>query len=141
MDRYLKILTYLNQRLQKIEKEKDEKRFEEMLEDVAMDLRIKAEQGRRSADGVGKAIRVKARTRSGANEVSGYEVWLAPKVAMDIESARERFRISSSPTGELDLPPGNYAFWARKGETATGQVTKKIGGQGEGQIEVDLEVP
>lgn len=140
-DRYFKSLTYLNQLLQDIEKETDERKVAEMLTDVAADLQIKADHCRLAADGLGRIVRVRILPKSGGSDVGGYQVCFAPKAKSEIKSAQECFRELTSPTETLELSPGSYALWARKGAVATKPVIQKIGGQGEGEMEVNLDIP
>jgi hypothetical protein len=127
--------------LRKLKKEKDNQASLGALRDVALDLQIKADNCRNSADGLGKEIKVKVHTRAGGKEVVGFEVYYVPKGLLDTKSAHDRFARESSPTDERILNPGRYAMWAcRKGFTGEPE-TLSVGGHGETRLEVDLEVP
>ena len=112
-----------------------------MLTDVAADLQIKANHCRLAADGLGRIVRVRIRPQSGGNDVGGYQICFAPQAEAEIKSTQECFRELASPTETIELPPGSYAVWVQKGEVATKAVIQKIGGQGEGEMEVNLEIP
>lgn len=140
-DDYLRSLQRANRLLDKVEKEKDEQKALATLRDVALDLQIKTDNCRHSADGLGKEIKVKVHTKAAGKEVGGYEVYYVQKGMFDVKSAHDRFPQQSSPTNEKILSPGGYAMWARKKEFTGQPVTMRIGGRGETHLEVDLEVP
>ena len=140
-DDYLRSLQRANRLLNKVGKEKEEQNALATLRDVALDLQIKTDNCRHSADGLGREIKVKVHTKAGGKEIGGYEVYFAQKGMFEVKSAHDRFPQQSSPTNEKILAPGGYAMWVRK-KTFTGEpVTMRIGGRGETHLEVDLEVP
>ena len=140
-DDYLRSLQRANRLLDRIGKAKDEQKALATLRDVALDLQIKTDNCRHSADGLGREIKVKVHTMAGGKEIGGYEVYFVQKGMFEVKSAHDRFPQQSSPTNEKILAPGGYAMWVRK-KTFTGEpVTMRIGGRGETHLEVDLEVP
>jgi hypothetical protein len=127
--------------LRDLKKRKDDPASLAALRDVALDLQIKADNCRNSADGLGKEIKVKVHTKAGGKEIGGFEVYYVPKGLFDMKSAHDRFPRQSSPTDEKILNPGRYAMWAcRKGFTGE-PATLSVGGHGETRLEVDLDVP
>jgi len=140
-DGYLRGLQNDNRLLNRARKERDEQKVLEVLRDVALDLQVKAENCRNSGDGLGKTIKVKVRTTAGGREVGGFEVFFVQKGMIEVKNAHDRFARQSSPTDEKILAPGGYAVWARKGSMITEPTTLRIGGSGEKQLAVDLEVP
>ena len=122
-------------------KEKDGAKALGMVRDAALDMQIKADNCRHSSDGLGKEIRVKVHTKSGDQEIGGYEVYFVSKGMFDVKSAHDRFPRQSSPTDEKVLCPGGYAMWARKKNFTSEPITLRIGGRGETKIEVDIPVP
>lgn len=140
-DRYLSGLQTDNHLLSQLKKEKNGQKALTVLHDVALDLQVKADNCRNSGDGLGKTIKVKVRTTAGGQEVGGFEVFFVQKGMFEVKNAHDRFARQSSPTDEKILAPGGYAVWARKGSTITEPTTLRIGGSGEKQLAVDLEVP
>ncbi len=140
LDDYLRSITRSNELLTKAANEKPDRQLE-LVRDVALDLQIKADNCRNSKDGLGKIIRVQIRTKHDTQEVPGYEVWYVQKGYYDVPSAHERFHQQSSPTDSLSLWPGRYAIWVRKDDFTGKPATIRIGGQGQKEIVVDLEVP
>ena len=140
-DDYLRSLQRANRLLDRIAKEKDEQKALATLRDVALDLQIKTDNCRNSADGLGREIKVKVHTKAGGKEIGGYEVYFVEKGMLDVKSVHDRFPQQSSPTNEKVLTPGGYAMWARKKAFTSEPVTMRIGGHGETHLEVDLEVP
>jgi hypothetical protein len=112
------------------------------IREVAQDMKVKADHARQSADGLGKEVLVKARTKQDAQEINGYWVWYVQRGMLDDKSFHTRFGKQSSPTEERALCPGRYAMWARKdkkeGEPATIRIPSKSGSLNE---EVDLDAP
>jgi hypothetical protein len=140
-DDYLTALRGNLRVLEKLKKAKNDPATIDALRDVAVDLQLKADNCRHSSDGLGKEIRVKVHTKAAGKEIGGFEVCYAPKGMLDMKSAHDRFPRQSSPTDEKILSPGRYAIWARKKGFTSEPVTQGIGGHGETQLEVDLEVP
>ncbi len=140
-DPYYRSLSNNLRLLKDAEKEKDAKKVMSVVQDVALDIQIKADNCRHSTDGLGKEIKVKVRTKSGGQEAGGYEVCFVPKGMLDVERAHDRFSKQSSPTDEKILSPGGYAIWVRKKDFKSQPVTMKIGGHGETKLELELEVP
>ena len=150
-DDYLRSLQRANRLLDRIAKEKDEQQALATLRDVALDLQIKTDNCRNSADGLGREIKVKVHTKAGGKEIGGYEVYFVEKGMLDVKSVHDRFPQQSSPTNEKVLTPGGYAMWARKKAFTSEPVTMRIGGHGDRLAgkgffarphrEVDLEVP
>jgi hypothetical protein len=140
-DDYLITLRASNHQLAKLKKEKSPDKFLPVLRDVAFDMQLKADNCRNSGDGLGKEIRVKVHTKSNGKEIGGYEVFFVSQGMFDVKSAHDRFPRQSSPTDEKILCPGGYAFWARKQNQTTEPVKLGVGGHGEKNLEVDIEVP
>ena len=140
-DPYLRALQADYRLLDRLKKEKDGDKALAVLRDVAFDLQTKADNCRNSSDGLGKEIKVKVHTKANGQEVGGFEVFYVSKGMLSVKSAHDRFPRQSSPTDEKILPPGGYAFWTRKNGVASDPVPMRIGGGGEKQLEVDLEVP
>ncbi len=140
-DDYLKALQSDIWVLTKAKKEKDPQKAFELVRDAAFDLQIKADNCRNSSDGLGKQIRVKVHTKSGDQEIGGYEVYFVSKGMYDVKSAHDRFPRQSSPTDEKILCPGGYAMWVRKKEFTSDPITLRIGGAGQTHVEVDIPVP
>ena len=140
-DDYLESLRGDLRLLRRVKKPKEGEKPLSLLSDVAGDVQLKADNCRKSGDGLGKEIRVRVHTKSGGKEIGGYEVYYVPRGLLDIKSAYDRFPRQSSPTDEKILSPGRYAIWACKNGSTGEQVTQAIGGHGETRIEVDLEVP
>ena len=141
VDYYLVILRADSRRLGDLKKEKDGTKVLETVREVALDLQLKADNCRHSADGLGKDIRVKVHTKAGENEVGGFEVFYVPRGMLDIRSAHERFPRLSSPTKEQTLSPGRYALWVKKKTFTSEPTVLSIGGNGETELDVDLTVP
>lgn len=139
-DGYLRALSRDNELLRKAEKA-DAQQAAEWIADVALDLQLKADNCRHSADGLGKVIRVKVRTTRAGEEVRGLEVWFVQKGMFEVKGAHDRFRKHSSPTDQRALAPGGYAMWIRQGSKDLPPTTVRLGGRGETELEVDLEVP
>jgi hypothetical protein len=140
-DDYLRTLQVNIQLLKNLRKEKDPQKALLVLRDVALDMQVKADNCRNSGDGLGKTIKVKVRTTADGQEVGGFEVFYVQKGMYDVKSAHDRFPRQSSPTDEKILAPGGYALWVRKGAVTSEPITLRIGGSGEKQLSVDLEVP
>src|ERR1019366_8135173 len=124
-----------SQQLGKLRKEKNAARALEILRDVALDVQLKADNCRHSADGLGKDIKVKVHTKMDEKEVGGYEVFCVPRGMLDVKSAYDRFPRLSSPTDEKILAPGRYALWVRKKQFPSEPVTLGIGGHGETKLD------
>jgi len=140
-DDYLRGLQTNSRLLKNLQKEKDAQKALVVLRDVALDMQVKADNCRNSGDGLGKTIKVKVHTMAGGKEVRGFEVFYVQKGMYDVKSAHDRFPRQSSPTDEKILAPGGYAMWVRKGAVTSEPTTLRIGGSGEKQLSVDLEVP
>ena len=97
-DDYLRSLGRDNRQLDRIGKERDEQKALATLRDVALDLQLKADNCRQSADGLGKEIKVKVHTKASEKEIGGYEVYFVQKGMLDVKSAHDRFPRQSSPT-------------------------------------------
>ena len=141
VDYYLVILRADSRRLGDLKKEKDGAKTLDTVREVALDLQLKADNCRHSADGLGKEIKVKVHTKAGENEVGGFEVFYVPRGMLDIKSAHERFPRLSSPTKEQTLSPGRYALWVKKQTFTSVPTVLSIGGNGETELDVDLTVP
>lgn len=139
-DAYLASLRGDNWQLHGLKKEKDGAKVLAALRDVALDLQIKADNCRHSADGLGKEISVKVHTKADGREVGGYEVYFVSKGMFGVKGAYDRFPRQSSPTDEKILCPGGYAMWVRKKDFTGEPVFIGLGGHGETRLEVDLEV-
>ena len=113
-----------------------------LIQEVAQDLNIKADNARHSADGLGREVLVKVRTKREGREIEAYEVWYVQRGMLDDKSFYTRFGKLSSPTEERSLCPGRYALWARKGknegEPATIRIPNQAGAHSE---EIELDAP
>jgi hypothetical protein len=90
-------------------------RLTRMLDDVSLDLSDKASFAGKNPSDPFTPVKVEVATRDRLKkEVSGYEVWFAPKVLFEENHRYFRFDRQSSPT-DYPLPPGNYVFWSRGG--------------------------
>ena len=89
----------------------------------------------------GREVLVTIRTRNKTGqEVGGYEVWYVPSGLFELRSEHNRFpRMSSPVSGKL--APGNYRFWCVKENTKTEPVTLTVGGRGEKEVGLEIEVP
>ena len=141
VDYYLVILRANSRQLDDLKKEKDLTKASDTLRNVALDMQLKADNCRLSADGLGKEIKVKVHTKMDEKESGGYEVFCVPRGMLDIKSAHDRFPRLSSPTDEKILAPGRYAMWVRKKQFTSEPVTLGIGGHGETKLDVDISVP
>jgi hypothetical protein len=139
-DRYLDSLRDDNWLLGGLRKEKDQTKAIAKLRDVALDMQLKADNCRNSKDGLGKEIKVRVHTKSGGQEIGGYEVYFSSKGMFEIKSAHDRFPRQSSPTDEKILCPGGYMIWASKHGFTSPPVALGIGGHGETQVDVDIDV-
>ena len=141
VDYYLVVLRADSSELGRLKKEKDGAKALETLRDVALDLQLKADNCRHSADGLGKDIKVRVHTKASDKEVGGFEVFYVPRGMLRVKSAHDRFPRQSSPTDEKILNPGRYALWVRKDNFTSEPTTLSIGGHGETRLEVDIPVP
>jgi hypothetical protein len=90
-------------------------RLTRMLDDVSLDLSDKVSFAGENLSDPFTPVKIKVTTRDRLKrEVSGYEVWFAPKVLFGENPRYFRFDRPSSPT-DYPLPPGNYVFWSRGG--------------------------
>ena len=90
-------------------------RLTQILDDVSLDLSDKVSFAEKNPSDPFTPVKVKITTRDMLKrEVSGYQVWFAPKVLFEESHQYFRFERPSSPTDYL-LPPGNYALWSRSG--------------------------
>ncbi|HVR37111.1 MAG TPA: hypothetical protein VMS21_14810 [Methylomirabilota bacterium] len=140
-DRYYKSLGQLNELLAQALETGDADQRRQLVEAVAMDLELKAESCRESADGLGKEVWVKVRTVAGGQEVRGYQIWFVPRGMLPVESAHDHFSRLSSPTDELILPPGAYMMWGLKDGEKTEPIPQRLGDKGRERVEIDLIVP
>lgn len=141
VDYYLVILRADSRRLGDLKKEKNGVKALDTVREVALDLQLKADNCRHSADGLGKEIKVKVHTKVNEQEVGGFEVFCVPRGMLDVKSAHDRFARMSSPTDEKILAPGRYAMWVRKKNFTSEPITLGIGGHGETKLDVDIPVP
>ena len=128
-DPYYRAVQGAQTQLEKLQKKNDADRV--LIEEVAADLHAKAENCRNSKDGLGNEIKVTVRTKSGAQEIPGYEIWCAPAALVRFENEHIRFPGLSSPAILKNLPPGYYKMWAKKGKDKTEITPVTIGGKGE----------
>lgn len=140
-DRYYEGLTGDLKLLERAAGETDDGKALELIRNAALDLHAKAENCRNSADGLGRVIQVSVRTFADTNEVAGFEVWFAPIGLMSLKAAHDRFYKLSSPTDELELAPGGYGFWMKKGGMEGEPVQLQVGGKGKEKIQIELLVP
>ena len=140
LDQYFRALQGAHRQLEKLEKNNDEAILQTVKE-VAADLHAKAENCRYSADGLGKEINVKVRTKKGTEEVAGYEVWCSPIALVKFKDEHKRFPKISSPTLLKNMAPGCYVMWLEKEKKKMEPVTQTIGGHGETELEIDLPIP
>ena len=141
VDYYLVILRADSRRLGDLKKEKNGVQTLDTVREVALDIQLKADNCRHSADGLGKEIKVKVHTKADDKEVGGFEVFCVPRGMLDVKSAHDRFARMSSPTDEKILVPGRYAMWVRRKQFTSEPITLGIGGHGETKLEVDIPVP
>jgi len=139
-DDYRQSLGLNAEMLKSLEKGSNYQKTLKVLQDVASDLKIKADNCRNSADGLGRTIEVTVRTKSEGAEKTGYEVWFAPLAMLDVEKRHDRFNKQSSPTIRT-LCPGVYGMWVKKKGARSAPIAMTIGGDGKKAIEIDLEVP
>ncbi len=139
LDLYFHALQGAQKQLKDLHKNSDEI-IVQTVKDVAADLHAKAENCRHSADGLGKEINVKVRTKKGTEEIPGYEVWCSPIALFKFKNEHKRFPKISSPTVLKNMAPGCYVMWLEKGKEKIEPVTQIIGGHGETELEVDLLV-
>ena len=141
VDYYLVVLRADSRQLGDLKKEKDGAKALDNLREVALDMQLKADNCRHSADGLGKEIKVKVHTKADEKEIGGFEIFYVPKGMFTVKSAHERFPRQSSPTDESTLSPGRYMIWAHKNKFTSEPTTLSIGGHGETKLEVDIPVP
>ncbi|MEO8425964.1 MAG: hypothetical protein ABI651_02515 [Verrucomicrobiota bacterium] len=139
-DEYRQSLGFNADLLKSVEKENDHQNTLKVLKSVAADLKTKADNCRNSADGLGRTIEVTVRTKADGAEKTGYEVWFAPLMMLEVEKRHDRFYKQSSPTVRT-LCPGVYGMWVKKKDARSVPVTLTIGGDGKTALEIDLEVP
>lgn len=139
-DQYLEGLAINAKLLKEIEKEKDYDQAVKVLRVVAADLRVKGENCRNSADGLGREVGVVVCTKNDGQEASGFEVWYVPLGMLSVEGRHRRFDKLSSPT-DRTLSPGVYALWLKRNNEASDPVPMEIGGKGDPEIQFDLPVP
>jgi hypothetical protein len=112
-----------------------------MVDEVAADLRIKAQS--RPALGAANAlrghVRVTVRTRRNARDVPGLIVGANP-VALRGANLLFRFEQESSPTSKL-LPPGRYEFVLLRGEKILSRQRADVGIASSDAVNLDLAVP
>lgn len=90
-------------------------RLNQLLDDVSLDLSDKVSFAGKNPSDPFTPVKIKVTTRDRLKrEVSGCEVWFAPKVLFEENRRYFRFDRPSSPT-DYPLPPGNYVFWSRSG--------------------------
>jgi hypothetical protein len=104
------------------------KTLQARLDDVAADLNVKVVYAESQEDKPLGRVQVTIHTlKQGEQETSGYEVWYAGKAFMKDVKNHQRFDSLSSPTMN-PLNPGNYFFWARKGDFTSKPQLMTIGG-------------
>jgi hypothetical protein len=117
-------------------------KMENLIHEVAEDMKVKADNARHSADGLGKEVLVKVHTKRNAQEINGYQVWYVQKGMLDDKSFHTRFGKLSTPTEQRGFCPGRYAMWARKdktaGEPSTIQIPSQLGARSD---DVDVDAP
>ena len=112
-----------------------------LVQNIAKDVRTKAENCRHSQDGLGKQILVTVHTMRGTNEVAGFEIFYAPMALLKFKREHNRFPRLSSPTIHKNLAPGYYAIWLKRGSSTNAHVAQLIGGEGQTHFAFDMTVP
>lgn len=110
-----------------------------ILQDVRDDLRVKAEECKKSSRGWDSLIELTIITVKDLQPVSGYEVWFVPKGWADRPEKWERFPKLSSPSIKR-LAPGRYMFRLKKEVEARAEPVT-VGGEGKPRMEQDMRVP
>ncbi|WP_144400093.1 hypothetical protein [Geobacter pickeringii] len=125
-------------------KEPDAARSFAIVEEVAEDLRIKAEHCRKSSRGLGEDVAVTVKTWRGNSEEPNLLVYYQLGIFEFTPSrAPESFPQKSSPTRHT-LPAGRYLMWAGRpgqAEPPKGSVRRVRIGEGMRQVPLDLFVP
>lgn len=117
-------------------REPDQAKAYSMFQDLAADLRIKANHCRATGTGLGGLVNVIVKTQRGDTEVAAWQVYWKPKILEFAKQYRaEAFPKPSSPTSQ-ELAPGRYLMWAQ--DPATGKRgNEEVVTIGEGKKAVD----
>lgn len=136
---------------QQVTSETEKSRLSDGLKDVEADLKIKANAKRRcgncSRDPNGEemtfAVQVLVHAKKGGQDLGDYEVWYVPKGLAGDRSEFKRFDSLTDPAKptRMNLAPGRYLVWLKKGEPETRAQLLSIGENGEAQREIDVPVP
>ena len=139
-DPYYRSLTSMSKALKDAKKLKGGELLP-LVQNIAKDIRTKAENCRHSQDGLGKQILVTVHTVRGTNEVAGFEVFYAPMALLKFKREHNRFPRLSSPTIHKNLAPGYYAIWLKRGNSTNTHIAQLIGGAGQTHFAFDVMVP
>jgi len=138
---YYQSLEGYRRRMKQVLRSPDVDEVQQVVADVAADMRLKASNCRQSEDGLGKDIIVRVRTLRGTEEVGGCEVWCVPRALLQFKNSHVRFPKVSSPAVISNLSAGNYLLWVIGDGVATDRVPQTIGGNGQKEVDIDLLVP
>jgi len=122
--------------------EPERKRLYEELKELESDLTLKITAERGSSD-VARLVQVFVHAKKGDQEVGTYEVWYVPKGWVSDPSVFKRFDRLTDPSNpaSMNLAPGNYFIWLRKGPPVTDRQPVSIGAHGEAKREIEVAVP
>ena len=138
---YAKSLAAQADVLAAIGKEPDGSVSAAQIDDVAADLALKARARRLgAANTLVGLIKVSARTRRGAQQISGLAVGASPVALAGGMDPMFVFPTLSSPTSR-DLPPGRYEFMVKQDNVVVARQRADIGLTSTEAITLDLVVP
>lgn len=116
-------------------------RKKEILEAVAKDLSIKADQGKSdTATSPIQVVDVEVATKAQAKEIQGCEVMFVLVAWKDTKERFSRFPKESSPT-KAKMAPGYYEMWTRKGHSEGERCTVIVRGANVDEQRIDLPAP
>lgn len=105
------------------------KRMFEILRSVAEDLEAKVVFSEKLLGAGLRLVEFVVHTQKDGVESGGYEVWYVPRGWSDTPDKFRRSDQLSSPA-IMNLAPGNYLVWLKKGDVATEKVTYTLGKDG-----------
>ncbi len=127
---------------QEAESASELKALYEGLKEVELDLAIKV-TGPRSGGEVTRVVQVVVQARKDEQYLDAYEVWYVPR-GWAKEATRfkpfDRLTNSKNPTS-MNLAPGNYFIWLKKGQPIGDRRPVSVGENGENKTELELPVP
>jgi hypothetical protein len=111
----------------------------ELLREVAEDLEAKVIFSQNVLGAGLRLIEFIVHTYKNGQEVGGYEVWYVPRGWSDTP---DKFRIADQPSSPaiMNLAPGNYFVWLKKGKMATEKLVYTLGKDGS-RKEVSFPIP